>query len=199
MSGHPSWRPRHHSNSALSVHEDSVDSEPVPIVESVLVDDPDGVADPDGVDDPDVPAALAPAGPAPVAELAVARRFDVPPFDDELDVDDDRRVRFEDPLPEASDDEDLRDDRRFDEDEELPDDRRFDDELDEPDDPDELEELDELVEEREAELVDRDVDDPEPVVAPPLAVVDRLPLLARASSSVRHALGSGMPDVRFAT
>jgi hypothetical protein len=120
------------------------------------------------------------------------RRFD---RDDESpEVDDDRDDppddRDEPELDDDRDERELEDDR----DEEL---RRFDD----PDDDDRDEP--ELDEERDEPLDDDRDDRP---VELPLLVVDEPPdalavdpLREDPPSSVRHALGSGMPDVRLAT
>lgn len=188
----------------MSVHDDSV-PEAVVTVESSRVTPPVPAAAPDGLAFP----------PEDALELERARRFDDPvavdpPDDDAFDED----AFDEDVLerPEAFDvlDEEL---RRFDPEDDrssLPldplrelrpdrplessvdrDDRRFDrDPVDEPD-----------REERESEcpVLPERPDEAVPVDALLLALAPLPPALADPLSSVRHALGSGMPEVRFAT
>ena len=207
----------------MSVHDDDAGSDLVPMVESLslVVLEPD--AAPEGV--PPAPAADADRArrfdDPPDA-------VDVDAFDDELrrfdrddesldeDEDDDREeeLRRFDRDDESLDDEALLDEER---DDEL---RRFDDPLDDRDDP--LDDRDEPLDDRDDPLDDRDEpldderDDPpedrdvplddDRLLEVPLFPVDEPldalavdPLREDPPSSVRHALGSGMPEVRFAT
>jgi hypothetical protein len=200
INGYPSWRRRHQLNSALSVHDAVSASVRVPIVESFSVVP---LSTPDPADrDVELPVFV---------ELdPLVRRFDRVEDVDDDEVDD-------------VDDEDRREDRRFefelDDEDRRPDDevcddvdRRPDDEEDRPDDEEDRPDDD-------RSRLDRD-EVPEPDDEPPLrrllerpaleldvlllaltdrslVLEERLPLLP--PSSVRHALGSGIPDVRFAT
>lgn len=131
-----------------------------------------------------------------------ARRFDDP---DAVDVDAELR-RFDrelDSLEASLDDDRDEDPRRFDRDPEPLDDRdeelrRFDPELD-PLEASVDDDRDDPLDDREDRLDDDREPEPPVVVEddPPVALAD-VPL-EDPPSSVRHALGSGMPDVRLAT
>jgi hypothetical protein len=182
----------------LSVHADVV-PDPVVTVESSRVTPLAPAA---------VPDALAPPL-EDVLEPERVRRFDDPVDVDVLeadvleeavfellepfDVPDEEPLRFDrddDPASVSSDPRrDERRDRPFEESVER-DDRRF----DRDDDP--VDELDR--EDREPDVPVRP-DEALPVDVPPFALPALPPAFADPPSSVRHALGSGMPEVRFAT
>jgi hypothetical protein len=206
-------------NSALSVHDDDAGSDVVPIVESlsvVVLADPDAV--PVGV-----PPALAVEAdrarrfddPVDVDDVDAfaeeLRRFDreAESLDDddrdepELDDDDRDELRRFDRDDESLDDDD-RDEPELDDDDDREDElRRFEDpEEDDRDEP----ELDDDRDEPEADDRDDPLDDEDRRLELPLLVVEEPPdalvvdpLREDPPSSVRHALGSGMPEVRFAT
>ena len=170
----------------MSVHE-ADDAPPEPTVDPV---EPPVVVDavPDGEALEPLDVELLVRDRFDVDVLAFARRFD--DRDDELDEPD---------VPERDDE--LLD--RLDRDEELPERDEREDEL--PDRDDEPLDCDD-------ELLDRDVELPEPldrpdreeelpVDVPPFAAADDAldPDGRVLESSVRHALGSGMPEVRLAT
>jgi len=198
ISGAPSCRLRHQLNSALSVHE-ADDAPPEPTVDPV---EPPVVVDavPDGEALEPLDVELLVRDRFDVDVLAFARRFD--DRDDELDEPDvpERDDELDEPDVPERDDELL---DRLDRDEELPERDEREDEL--PDRDDEPLDCDD-------ELLDRDVELPEPldrpdreeelpVDVPPFAAADDAldPDGRVLESSVRHALGSGMPEVRLAT
>lgn len=137
-----------------------------------------------------------------VAAFELREAFDVP--DEEVrrfDRDDDSPSSSDDPVREPRRDRPLdesveRDDRRFDREDPSPELDRDDDPADDPDREDELDR-----ELRDPELLVRPAlpDELPPVDVPPVALAPVPPALVDPPSSVRHALGSGMPDVRFAT
>lgn len=184
----------------MSVHDDAV-PEPDVTGESSRATPPVPAAAPDGFALP----------PEDVLELERARRFDDPVAVDVLEEDELEEDAFE--RPEAFDalDEELRRFERDDDPSSLPSDPRRelrpdrplevsvdrDDRRLERDDP--VDELDCEDREPECPVLPERPDDAEPVDAPLLALGALPPALADPPSSVRHALGSGMPEVRFAT